>query len=135
VGSLFKSKRDLVKDMSTSFTSFLGFAEDPFSPLPLMTLLSCLAESRPLRSSSIAFIRLVETPRLSMFPPISVRFCFFHSQTHTQLNYILCKGEVIYQEKSKEAPTCRNVHMLKEPGTKIPTPFNMNMNSYRSVCA
>jgi len=32
-------------------------------------------------------------------------------------------GEVIYEEKSKEAPSCRNVHMLKEPWHENSNPF------------
>lgn len=58
---------------------------------------------------------------------------FYHSHIHAQLNYILYTGDqYIYDELNiKQAASCRNVHMpdvQRNLGTKIPTPFNINMN-------
>lgn len=92
---LFKCKRELLKDMSTFFTSCSANGvvaddddddDDPSSPL--ITSLSCFAKSRPLTSSSIAFIRPVA--RFAMFWNFQDRF----SLADTQYNVALWMSQI-----------------------------------------
>lgn len=112
-----------------------------------MTLLSCWAESRPLRSSSIAFLRL-EPPRFSMFQSLHTSWtnlvvCGL-SLTHP-LNwtiYIIYTHEgrrnIIMWNNTRGAPTCCNAHMLrslKEPCHENSNPFQHEIGYPRSTLA